>query len=332
MRKTFLLWATLFMTALAAKADIAPTVMLHHAGKTTLFAWDKVQDAVDAAANGDTIYLSNGQFSAFNVNKRIMVRGTGVNTIIQGSCTICISGSTPLNMPVLDAIRLTGNVSVTGADSQFTLRKCEMMDLNFTDNDFRDVKLIQCYIKGTLHLTQHVKEFTCYNTKIRTLHPYDYLTGDAQFVNCNIRMIDDNITATFDNCVLRSCLVALGNNYYGVCLNDCKLNYCIYPVRGSNSYNSYYLDIGGKATTSYGCFFYDPTVKFNNCYQVKIDAENVVDYGSDSQLGMDGTKVGVYGGQQPFTLNPALPRVTNHSVTVDAKNKKLNVKLTVTKD
>ena len=319
------------MAALSAKADIAPTVMLHHAGKTTLFAWDHVQDAVDAAANGYTIYLSNGQFSAFNVNKRIMVRGTGANTIIQGSCNISISGTTPLNMPVLDAMVFTGNVTASAASSQLTLRKCQMVDLNFTDNDFHDVKLMQCYIQGTLHLTQHVKEFNCYNTKIMKLLPYDYLTGSAHFVNCNIREITDNITATFDNCVLRYCKVAVGSSY-GVCLNNCKLNYCIYPSYNSASGNtSYYVDLG-KTYNSGHAFLYDPSVMFTNCYQVKIDAANVVGYSSDSYLGMDGKKVGVYGGQFPFTLNPALPRVTNHSVSVDANSKKLNVKLTVTKD
>ena len=331
MRKTFLLWAVLFMAALSAKADVAPTVMLHHNGNTTLFAWDHVQDAVDAAANGDTIYLSNGQFSAFNVNKRIMVRGAGANTIIEGSCTISISGSSPLTMPVLDAMVFTGSVSVTAASSQLTLRKCEMLDLNFTDSDFRDVKLIQCYIRGTLHLTQRVKEFNCFNTKIKTLLPYDYLTGDAHFVNCNIREITNNITATFDNCVLRYCWAKVdGQSKYEVCLNSCKLNYCIYPV----SNDCYYLDIGGtySSNPSGYPFAWNPSVMFTGCYQVAISATNVVNYSSNSYLGMDGTKVGVYGGAYPYTLTPALPRVTNHSVSVDANTKKLNVKLTVTKD
>lgn len=327
MKKNLFLLAVLVMTALSAKADVAPTVMLHHNGNTTLYAWDHVQDAVDAAANGDTIYLSNGQFSAFNVNKRIMVRGTGPNTIIQGSCTISISGTTPLNMPVLDAMVFTGNVTASSASSQLTLRKCQMVDLNFTDSDFRDVKLIQCYIQGTLHLTQHVKEFNCFNTKINTLLPYDYLTGYAHFVNCNIKEITDNITATFDNCVLRLCRTKSGSNY-GVALNNCILNYCIFPT----SNNCYHLNIGNTTTSSSYLFYYDDTVKYPNCYQIDIKAFDVVGYGSDSYLGMDGTKVGVYGGQYPFTLNPALPRVTNHSVSVDANTKKLNVKLTVTKD
>ena len=72
-------------------------------------------------------------------------------------------------------------------------------------------------------------------------------------------------------------------------------------------------------------------VSFNNCYEVTIDAENVVGYGSSSYLGSDGTMVGCYGGQHPFRLTPELPRVTKSAVQVDAENKKLNVTLTLSK-
>ena len=315
----------------AAMADIAPTVMLGHNGNRKMYNYDEVQKAVDDAVDGDTIYLSNGQFNEFNVSKRIMVRGAGPETIVQGSCTVYIAGTSALNMPVLDALTFTGDVNVTSAYKQFTIRKCQMQNLNFTESDFHDVKLDRCYIQGTLHLTQNVKEFNCFNTKIRTLHPYSYTTGNAYFQNCNIRAIDNYITATFDNCVLRYCKVPTGS-YYGVCLTNCRLNYCIYPKDGT-TYYSKYLDIGGTVSSSSNAvFLYDPTVLFNNCIQVTIDPENVVNYGSNSYLGNDGTMVGCYGGQHPFRLTPELPRVTKHSVAVDAVNKKLNVSLTLTKE
>ena len=206
MKKKNLLFAALVaMTFVQAKADVAPTVMLSHNGSRTMYMYDQVQQAVDAASDGDTIYLSNGSFEPFNVTKRIMVRGTGPETIISGGCTVYIAGQNPLTMPVLDALTFTGNVSVTSANKQFTIRKCQMNDLDFTESDFHDVKLDRCDIQGTLHLTQKVKEFNCFNTKIRTLQPYDYLHGSAYFNHCNIRAINDTILATFDNCVLRYC-------------------------------------------------------------------------------------------------------------------------------
>ena len=128
----------LFLGVQTVKADIAPTVMLSHNGQRTMYMYDQVQQAVDAASDGDTIYLSNGSFEPFNVTKRIMVRGTGPETIISGGCTVYIAGQNPLSMPVLDALTFTGDVSVTCANKQFTIRKCQMNDLNFTESDFHD--------------------------------------------------------------------------------------------------------------------------------------------------------------------------------------------------
>ncbi len=167
MNKKLLLSTFLAACFVQAKADVAPTVMLSHNGQWTMYMYDQVQQAVDAASDGDTIYLSNGSFEPFNVTKRIMVRGTGPETIISGGCTVYIAGQNPLSMPVLDALTFTGDVSVTCANKQFTIRKCQMNDLNFTESDFHDVKLDRCDIQGTLHLTQKVKEFNCFNTKIR---------------------------------------------------------------------------------------------------------------------------------------------------------------------
>ena len=326
MKNKVILALTIVLAAVQAKADIAPTVMLSHNGVRTMYNYDQVQQAVDNAVDGDTIYLSNGTFSEFNVSKRIMVRGTGPETIVQGSCTVYIAGTNVLNMPVLDALTFTGDVNVTSAYKQFTIRKCQMQNLNFTESDFHDVKLDRCYIQGTLHLTQNVKEFNCFNTKIYSLHPYDYTTGIAYFQNCNIRAIDNYITAIFDNCVLWYCKVNTSGNQYGVCLTNCQLNYCIIPDR----FHCTGLEIGKTSTSSYP-FFFNSTVMFNNFYQISIEGD-VMGYSSSSYLGNDGTMVGCYGGQHPFRLTPELPRVTKHNVAVDAANKKLNVSLTLTKE
>ncbi len=325
-KRNLLLGALLALTFAEAKADVAPTVMLSHNGQRTMYMYDQVQQAVDAASDGDTIYLSNGSFEPFNVTKRIMVRGTGPETIISGNCTVYIGGQTKLNMPVLDALTFTGDVNVTSAYKQCTIRKCQMQNLNFTESDFHDVKLDRCDIQGTLHLTQKVKEFNCFNTRIFTLKPYDYLHGNAYFNHCNIRDIQDTILATFDNCVFRWCRAYTHGSYMGTCVGGCIFNYCIYPTRT-------YLDIGGEASdyNNYP-FFYNSSATFNNCYQVNIDDDKVIGYSSSSYLGSDGTMIGCYGGQNPFRRTPELPRVTKSAVQIDAVNKKLNVTLTLSKE
>jgi hypothetical protein len=205
-----------------------------------------------------------------------------------------------------------------------------MQNISFNESDFYDVKLDRCDIQGTLHLTQKVKEFNCFNTKIKTLQPYDYLHGSAYFNHCNIKEINDTILATFDNCVFRYCKawtnLRNGSYYHGTCIGGCVFNYCIYPYSSCA-----YLDIGSDQNWS-NDFFYNSSVIFNNCYQVNINAGDIVNYQSSSYLGSDGTMVGCYGGQNPFRRTPELPRVTKSAVQVDAVNKKLNVTLTLSKE
>ena len=71
-----------------------------------------------------------------------------------------------------------------------------------------------------------------------------------------------------------------------------------------------------------------------NCYYVSVN-----DYVSascncspdSSYKGTDGTIVGIYGGDTPYTgnLTPSVPKVTSSDLDLDNENKVLNVKLTV---
>ena len=80
--------------------------------------------------------------------------------------------------------------------------------------------------------------------------------------------------------------------------------------------------------------FYTSSTTFIDC--ISNTTANYQDYvlsfNNDNYLSaLDGTKIGAYGGQHPFTLWSELPAVTKHSVKVDAANKKLNVTLTLEK-
>lgn len=332
MRKKYLfLLIGLVITCVETKADIAPTVMLSHNGVKTMFMWDQVQDAVDDAVDGDTIYLSEGTFQPFNVTKRIMVRGAGNKTMIDGNCEVDISGLEKLQMPVLDALSFTGDITVTSAYKQFTIRKCQMQSLNFIKGIFYDVKLDRCNIENELFLTNNVKEFNCFNTKIKSLKPDNYLSGNAYFNHCNIRAIEDTIRATFDYCVLRYCMAWVKGNKYGTCIGGSVLNYCIYPTYNSclNLGGTYDFSVSGQGAP---LFLYNSNVNFNNCYKVRIDkAADVVNYKSSSYLGDDDTMVGCYGGQHPYNRNPEVPGVTKYNLSIDAATRTMKVTLTVDK-
>ena len=66
-----------------------------------------------------------------------------------------------------------------------------------------------------------------------------------------------------------------------------------------------------------------------NCYP-EVNLESDASYlQSQGYLGTDGTIVGIYGGETPYTLEPTVPKVTDSNLQLDMENKKLNVNLTV---
>lgn len=314
MKKIILLTA-LALTGIQAKADLAPTVMLHHNGQAKYYMYYQIQNAVNDAVDGDTIYLSEGTFQPFNVNKRIMVRGAGSTTIIEGNCEIDISGTNKLTMPVLDAMCFNGDVTVKNAYKQFTLRKCRMENLIWdATNDFYDTKVEQCYFTNRLNLPNNVKEFNAFNSRISMLYPHDYTQGQATFEHCNIYQICDTIQgANFISCALGECVKFTGakstTNLIG-----CVLNSCYYGSRN-----------GGQI------YYYNCTVVNSEKNSVYSNVPGTDYYDKNKISALDGTPIGAYGGQHPFTQWPEVPGVTKYKLSIDAATKTMNVKLTVDK-
>ena len=314
MRKSKLLaLACLIWVAMPAKADLAPTVMLHRGGEVKTYMYYQVQNAVDDAVDGDTIFLSEGTFQPFNVNKRILVRGAGYGTMIEGSCVIDISGTAKLTMPVLDALSFNGDVQVENAYEQFTLRKCSMTNLIFNveeGKEFYDVKIDRCYIDNRLNLPNDVKEFNAFNSRIQVLYPHDY-KGHATFEHCNIYEICDTIQGgVFNSCAIKYCTKLKGaaskKNLIG-----CVLNSCVYGDISTNNCN--YINCE-YISTSWDTW--DGDTGFN---------------ASSHKSALDGTKIGAYGGQHPYNRYPEVPGVTKHQISIDAATRTMTVTLTVDK-
>lgn len=327
MKRPFLL---LFACCLAfsveqAFADLAPTVMLRHNKQSTMFNYYQVQNAVDAAVEGDTISLSEGTFRPFNIDKRIMVRGAGPTTMIEGSCEINISGSEKLFMPVLDAMDFSEDIIVTQAPEQLTFRKCKMKNIIFSDNEFYDVKIDRCWITNRLNLPSNVKEFYAFNSKIQVLYPHNYKNGKVVIEHCNIYEICDKITAaTFNSTyIYRTTKLAGANDNYN--LISCILNSCFTSTFGKGNYM-----VGGTDCVRENCYVYtlgsgEVPIEFNGTRQ-----RSGITYTS----ALDGTVIGAYGasaGHRPYNRYPEVPGVTKHQINIDAATKTMTVTLTVDK-
>lgn len=321
MKKQLFLAVCLIMMSLTASAVTINKALLEHNGEVTLFDGDKVQDAINAASDGDVIYLTLGTFKPFTVTRQITIRGTGDTSIIDGDVTISMPGAPKLTSPVLESLAVSGKVHVGAQVDDMIIRKCKIAYLTI-GAQIDGAVIDRCYITSALTLSSYIKGMTVVNTKLYAAQAESGATQNTTFVNCNFYQLYPNCFSgtimnsiiqgpyssnsyTLNSTVIINSIFNMSNNYYG---------YDNYFTLGSSSVaqNSYIYNLG-KQYISSSCECKDDTYTLQ----------------SKAYLGTDGTVVGIYGGDTPFTLDPTVPKVTNSDIKLDTKTKKLNVKLTV---
>ena len=314
--KKFLLLAVCFMMmGISASAITINKAMLVHNGNVTLFDGDKVQDAVNASADGDVIYLTLGTFKPFNITKRITVRGVGETSIVDGDVNISISGSPKLTSPVMEALAVSGTVNVSSQVDDMIIRKCKIGNFGI-DAQVDGAVLDRCYITNTLTLSSYIKGMTVVNTKLNTVKANSGATQNTTFVNCNFYCLYPSyFSATIINSIIQG-----PHTYNSNTLNSTVI---LNSVVNTNSYdgnNSNYFIIGSSSVTQNSYINHFGSSYINSSCECNP---------SSSYVGTDGTIVGIYGGETPYTLEPTVPKVTDSNLQLDMENKKLNVNLTV---
>ena len=308
MKRLFVSMLAVLLVSLTASAITINKALLQHNDQVTLFDGDKIQDAVNAAVDGDIIYLTLGTFKPFDVTKKITIRGTGETSVIDGNVNISIPGSAKLTSPVLEALAVSGTVNIGAQVDDIIIRKCKIT--NFTIGAQIDGAVIdRCYITEYLTLSSYIKSMTVVNSKLSRVQANSEATQNTTFVNCNMSIITGCFSATIINSII----------------------YATYSNSLSSSYNSS-LSSSVVLNTLYGsnyCSFASSSV-LQNCYpyssSINLTKEQLQ---SNDYLGTDGTVVGIYGGDTPYTLEPSVPKVTSSALQLDMEQKKLNVKLTV---
>ena len=314
MKKTILMAVCIIMMSMTASALTINKAMLVHNGEVTLYDGDKIQDAVNAASDGDAIYLTLGTFKKFNVTKKITIRGTGETSIIDGDVNISIPGSPKLTSPVMEALAVSGTVNVGAQVDDMILRKCKIT--NFTIGAQVDGAVLdRCNITGSLTLSSYIKGMTVVNTIVNGLGANSGATSNTTFVNCDLYFSScTNFSATIINSIIRHYGSNTKTLNSTVLLNTLIMTYYL---SGGTYYSSYHLNIGSSSVQQ-GCW----TVNYlNNTSTSTLQ--------SNGYLGTDGTVVGIYGGETPYTLEPSVPKVTSSDLQLDNENKQLNVTLTV---
>lgn len=330
MKKVLFMAVCFIMMSMTASALTINKALLDHNGEVTLFDGDKIQDAVNAATDGDIIYLTLGTFKPFDVTKKITIRGTGETSVIDGNVNISIPNNPVLDNPVLETLAVSGSVTVNNAVSNFimrqckitsglnvnamvakgTIEKCQIGSVSLTGT-IQDLTIDRCNIFNGLALSSTIESMTVINTQIKNLSANSGATNNTTFVNCNLYISNGtNFSAT----IINSIVTHNTNSSNG------KLNSTVFV---NSLINTSYLSL----ETSSVC---------QDCYIVSTSSSNFNTSTSSLQnngyLGTDGTVVGIYGGNTPYDDNmlvPSVPKVTSSDLQLDMEQKKLNVKLTV---
>jgi hypothetical protein len=330
-----MLLAAILLGSVRVGAVTVNKAMLQHNGEVTLFDGSNMQAAVDAAQDGDTIFLTLGTFDPFTISKKITIRGTGETSIINGDVTINIPYSPTLESPLLESLAVSGEVILSAKLSNLLLRKCKisgglslnsavnggtiercqiggnMYFIRYVNNTYysgaiENFYIDRCNISNSLILRSNIKSMTVMNSIVSDLSSSESMSNNTTFVNCLISKLRcNNLSATFINSILW--------NYS----NNNTINS---SVLLNSLVNRSYLSIGSSSVTQ-------------NCYLVSNPSTTTTDLQYNGYLGTDGTIVGHLGGSTPYSdvdmFKPLVPTVTSSDIKLDNENKVLNVKLTV---
>lgn len=171
-----------------------------------------------------------------------------------------------------------------------------------------DVIIDRCFIGNELCFSDnYIKSMTVLNSQIGYLGDnYSSLKNTINFINCNIWFYRPSYVAgTFVNCSIKR---SSSSNSYQTIAN-CSFVNCLFQWDASSYFAS--------STTSQQCYF-DATCDWD-----------AATFESLGYMGNDGRVVGLMGGATPYTLELAVPKVTESQISLDPETRVLNVNIKV---
>jgi hypothetical protein len=319
----FMLTASVAMYASPAKC------LLHHNGKVTLYDAEDIEDAIKATVDGDTLYLSEGQFAGFTITKKITVRGSGQMSRIGGDIVVEIPDSPTLTSALLEGFYSNSNIIIKSVVNGLQIKQCKFKDIQSAAN-VNNVVLDKCHVSGRICLNQYWLGLTCNNSKISRIETNTYdntilgygtvlpSSASIYFINCNIWEIWHGYDGADYISVINSIVKST------ITLKESNVSYCL-----TGTYNSNTLNYDAQATQVYSIYT-DNTSYYvidSNTLECKFDAATLE---SNGYMGQDNSIVGCYGGTSPFTLDLIGPKVTATAIQIDNDTKQLSVTLNVT--
>lgn len=363
--KRFTIFITLLVISImqmaAQDTSIKGTITLSHQGKTTDFAYNQMTNVMEAAVDGDTIYLSPGYFEGdFVIDKKVAFIGSGADTdngwkncSYYGSnnkIIVKLPENTELSARLFEGIYLGGiSFKYQTSIENVVFKKCWVNGYNISiDAVIKSILFDRCYIQGANCYTGNVKKAISRNCQISSLNIWNYNGNDEnnwQFINCTI----DPSTYGYDDGNYHTfCPIYRGTFINCIIDNDenhdeiRNAGYCLYDPRETETKSSasftnclFYKPLEGReifnGATIQNDMYFDAS-NLNDDWDNKIRNFSKEKLQENNFLGNDGTVVGCYGGKNPYSLKQAQTTITSSKVHFDKDKKQIQIKLKVSSE
>lgn len=304
------------MCATEAKAQSSLLATLNHEGAiSTYYGATALQQAHEAAANGDVITLSSGTFLSVDITKAVTLRGAGMalDAATQTEPTVLAND---FNITIDDEV--TDRLTIEGiySDQQINIKK--LKKAMFLKDRIRSISIPGSSDYGT--------DLTFIHCRITERYSgWNKSNNSAMFQNCIVSYIS-GYNYSFKNCLVRQ---DNANNAFTMCYNSEYKN-CL--LINPCSYNS-------SITMYNNLYFCSKKIECPNNTNIKLAnnderIKNLLTYSDDNDYklteeakaimkGTDGTEVGIYGGSLPYDPTPTNPQISKFNVaaktTADGK-------------
>lgn len=306
MKRTLVLTFLALLGFTAAQAQKQVAILTHGDNVTVFYGTDALVSAHAAATAGDIITLSSGVFNATNISKNsIVVRGAGMYpdttaniqpTVVSGE--LFFSGDSL----TIEGIRFTHMVKSAGPSTGDTATEhsrfvgCYFHFIEHRTNRMDDCEFIQCILRMNNYPTD--------NTTFTNCVVFGSFGTGCFCNNCVMDSWNNNVVAN-NSIILTATSNAAHDNWSSTRCDNTNMTNCISIGNGSVcAFTSEVVDAGNYGN-SIGIEVFK-TLRRNQYTEIEYtygERYMLTEETAATYLGSDGTQVGIYGGQAPFSTS-----------------------------
>lgn len=337
MKRNLLRLVMLFVTTVLTNSAFAQSSMLatlnHEGTISAYYGVSALKDAYEAATDGDVITLASGTYLCTNLTKAVSICGAGMGlgaakniepTIISGDFDINIPTETTERFTI-EGIYHNGKITYYNCQNVMFLKSRfgTIVDIG-RDAYLGNATFVHCRIASKIALSDN-SDPSLINCIVNNAENHGTTDNMFEFTNCVMRGGVWKIRrSTLKNCIF--CVDGSKNTYDDASYNKFSSTNSIYNTIGVCEYTSIFDDIPNSTNTQH----YKSSIRYlfetyggDDIANLDCEDFELYDEAKVKYLGMDGTQVGIYGGNLPFAPTPSNPQITKCNVaaksTADGK-------------